>query len=458
MWLDALTLYLPLVMMGAMVLLLFSGFPVAFVLSAVGLLFAFIGNVLGIFPLVALFNLPVRMYGNFANNLVYPAVPMLLFMGVALERSGIARELLECLSVLLRRVPANLAVAVLAIGIILAPSAGLIGASVATLSLIALPTMLGKGYAVPFATGSVAAAGTLGLILPPGLMLFFLADHLEVQMGMLFMATVIPGLLLGGLYAAYMLVRAASDPALAPAAAASELTARQFAVYVIRSLALPVLLIVLVLGSIVAGIATPTQSGAVGAAGAVLLMALNRSLSVRLFHETLVATATMTAMVFLVVMAATVFSYVFVYLDGTTLVTNLIQSLGLGRWGTLAFVLGLVFALGFFVDWIEITVIFLPILYPALQGLNFSDYLGAPGLTMLWIAVLLGLNLQTSFLTPPFGFALFFLKGTAPPGVRLEAIYRGVVPFVVLQVLGLLLVVALPSIALWLPVRLFGLP
>lgn len=398
------------------------------------------------------------MYGNLADNLVYPAVPMLLFMGVALERSGIAHELMECLSVVLRRLPGNLAIAVLAIGIILAPSAGLIGASVATLSLIALPTMLEKGYRIPFATGSVAAAGTLGLILPPGLMLFFLADHLEVQLGRIFMATIIPGFVLAGLYGAYMLVRAAIDPALAPAVPVSQLTAVQFTVYMIRSLALPVLLIVLVLGSIISGLATPTQSGAVGAAGAILLMALNRSLSFRLFHEVLVATAMMTAMVFLVVMSATIFSYVFVYLDGTQLVTNLVESMGLGRWGTLGFVLALIFILGFFVDWIEITIIFLPILYPALSGLDFSDYLGAPGLTMLWIAVLLSLNLQTSFLTPPFGFALFFLKGTAPPQVRMEAIYRGVAPFVALQVLGLLLVVAVPALALWLPVRLYGLP
>jgi tripartite ATP-independent transporter DctM subunit len=458
MGLDALIEYLPLLMMAALVVLLFSGFPVALVLAFVGFAFAAIGHVVDLFPLPALFTLPVRMYSNLADNLVYPAVPMLLFMGVALERSGIARELLECLSVVLRRLPANLAIAVMAIGIILAPSAGLIGASVATLSLIALPTMLEKRYHVPFATGSVAAAGTLGLIFPPGLMLFFLADHLDVQLGMMFVATLIPGFVLAGLYIAYMLARAASDPTAAPAAAPSTLTTRQLGVYIVRSLALPVLLITLVLGSIVAGVATPTQSGAVGAAGAVLLMALNRSLSLRRFHGVLVATALMTAMVFFVVMAATVFSYVFVYLDGTRLVTDLLQSMGLGRWGTLGVVLALVFVLGFFVDWIEITVIFLPMLSPALEALDFSDYLGAPGVTMLWIAVLLGLNLQTSFLTPPFGFALFFLKGTAPPGVRLGAIYRGVAPFVALQVLGLLLVVVLPALALWLPVRLFGLP
>ena len=455
---DAPIVYLPLLMMGALVVLLFSGFPVALVLAFVGFAFALIGYLLDLFPLVALFTVPVRMYSNLADNLVYPAVPMLLLMGVALERSGIARQLLECLSVVLRRLPGNLAIAVMAIGIILAPSAGLIGASVATLSLIALPTMLAKRYDIPFASGSVAAAGTLGLIFPPGLMLFFLADHLEVQLGMIFMAIIVPAFVLAGLNLAYMLARAAIDPTLAPAAAPSTLTTRQLTIYVIRSLALPVLLIALVLGSIISGLATPTQSGAVGAAGAVLLMALNRSLSFRLFHEVLVATAMMTAMVFFVVMTATIFSYVFVYLGGTTLVTNLVEGMALGRWGTLGFVLAVIFILGFFVDWIEITVIFLPMLYPALQGLDFSDYLGAPGLTMLWVAVLVSLNLQTSFLTPPFGFALFFLKGTAPPEVRLGAIYRGVAPFVALQVLGLLLVVALSALALWLPVRLFGLP
>ena len=457
--LDSLIDVLPLLMAATLAVFLFAGFPVALTLAAVGFAFALLGNALDLFPVVALFNLPLRMYANLGENLIYPAVPMLLFMGIALERSGIARELLTCLSLMLRRLPGSLAIAVVVIGVILAPSAGLIGASVATLALIALPSMLAQGYRVPLASGSVAAAGTLGLIFPPGLMLFFLADHMEVQLGYMFLATVVPGLVLAVLYVVYLLARTAIDPSAAPRVTETEpIPALRFAIYVVRSLALPLLLVFLVLGSIVAGLATPTQSSSVGAAGAILLMVLNRSLSFRLFREIVEATALMTAMVFLIVMAATVFSYVFIYLDGSSVVTDAIHGLGLGRWGTLLFILGMIFVMGFFIDWIEITVIVLPIVSPALEALDFSDYIGVPGLSMLWIAVLVALNLQASFLTPPFGFALFFLKGAAPPEVRLEQVYRGVVPFVALQVAGMALVLLFPLLATWLPVLALGSP
>ena len=457
--LDNLIDVLPLLMAATLAVFLFAGFPVALTLAAVGFGFALLGNALDLFPAVALFNLPLRMYANLGENLIYPAVPMLLFMGIALERSGIARELLTCLDRMLRRVPGSLAVAVVVIGVILAPSAGLVGASVATLALIALPSMLAQGYRIPFATGSVAAAGTLGLIFPPGLMLFFLADHLEVQLGYMFLATIVPGFLLAFLYVGYQMLWTSVNPSVAPRSADPEpIRVAQLFVYVVRSLALPLLLVFMVLGSIVAGLATPTQSSSVGAAGAILLMVLNRSLSFRLFREIVEATALMTAMVFLIVMAATVFSYVFIYLDGSSVVTDAIDGLGLGRWGTLLFILGMIFVMGFFIDWIEITVIVLPIVSPALEALDFSDYIGVPGLSMLWIAVLVALNLQASFLTPPFGFALFFLKGAAPPEVRLEQVYRGVVPFVALQIAGMALVLLFPLLATWLPVSALGAP
>lgn len=456
---DSLIDALPFLMAATLAVFLFAGYPVALTIAAVGFLFFAVGYALDLMPLIALFNLPLRMYSNLGENLIYPAVPMLLFMGIALERSGVARELLTCLDLMLRRVPGSLAIAVLIIGIVLAPSAGLIGASVATLALIALPSMLAQGYRTSFASGSVAAAGTLGLIFPPGLMLFFLAEHLDVRLGPMFLATVIPGLVLTILYVAYLLARTLADPSVAPRSVKpNDISTLQFAVYVVRSLALPLLLVLLVLGSIIAGIATPTQSSSVGAAGALLLMALNRSLSFRLFYEVAMATAMMTAMVFLIVMAATVFSYVFIYLGGGDAVTDALHGLGFGRWGILLFVLGLLFLMGFFIDWIEITVIVLPIIAPTLSALDFSDYLGSSELSMLWIAVLVALNLQASFLTPPFGFALFFLKGAAPPGVRLEAIYRGVSPFVALQVLGVALVLIFPLLATWLPVYAFGTP
>jgi tripartite ATP-independent transporter DctM subunit len=456
---DSLIDALPFLMAATLAVFLFAGYPVALTIAAVGFLFFAVGYALDLMPLIALFNLPLRMYSNLGENLIYPAVPMLLFMGIALERSGVARELLTCLDLMLRRVPGSLAIAVLIIGIVLAPSAGLIGASVATLALIALPSMLAQGYRTSFASGSVAAAGTLGLIFPPGLMLFFLAEHLDVRLGPMFLATVIPGLVLTILYVAYLLARTLADPSVAPRSVKpNDISTLQFAIYVVRSLALPLLLVLLVLGSIIAGIATPTQSSSVGAAGALLLMALNRSLSFRLFYEVAMATAMMTAMVFLIVMAATVFSYVFIYLGGGDAVTDALHGLGFGRWGILLFVLGLLFLMGFFIDWIEITVIVLPIIAPTLSALDFSDYLGSSELSMLWIAVLVALNLQASFLTPPFGFALFFLKGAAPPGVRLEAIYRGVSPFVALQVLGVALVLIFPLLATWLPVYAFGTP
>jgi tripartite ATP-independent transporter DctM subunit len=355
---------------------------------------------------------------------------------------------------LLRRVPASQAVAVTLIGVILAPTAGLVGASVATLAYLALPTMLEHGYRKSFATGSVAAAGTLGLILPPAIMLYFLADELGVFISQMFLSTIVPGLVLVVLYLAYYIGTAMLDPRIAPPLAPLPTRdARQLAIYVVRSLALPVLLVALVLGSVIVGLATPTQSACVGAAGAILLMLLNRSYSLRVLHEIVQGTALMTAMVFFIALAATVFSYVFRYFGGDTLMLELLRGLGFGDWGMLLTMLTIIFVLGFFIDWIEITLITLPIFEPVLKALDFSAYVGSPELASLWIAVLIALNLQTSFLTPPFGFALFFLKGAAPPSVALRDIYRGIAPIVAIQLLGIALVLTLPGLATWLPIR-----
>lgn len=448
---------LALLMIAALALLLFSGYPVALVLIGVALVFSLIGHALDQFPFIAYFNIPLRIFSTVGENLLYPAVPMLLFMGIALERSGIGRELLSCLEVLLRRVPASQAVAITLIGIILAPSAGLVGASVTTLGFLALPTMLGRGYRPSFATGSVAAAGTLGLILPPAIMLYFLADELGVLVAHMFLSTIMPGLLLTGLYLTYYVGSAIIDPHIAPPPKALPAHgAWQLAGYALRSLALPVLLVALVLGSIIAGLATPTQSASVGAAGAILLMLLNRSLSWRTLHEVVTSTALLTAMVFFVVIAATVFSYVFRYFGGDTLVLDMLRGLGLGNWGMLLTMLGVIFVLGFFIDWIEIALITLPIFEPVLKTLDFSGYVGSSDLAGIWIAVLIALNLQTSFLTPPFGFALFFLKGSAPPEVKLSDIYRGIVPIVGIQLLTIALVLAMPWLATWLPIYAVG--
>lgn len=448
---------LALFMILALALLLFSGYPVALVLIGVGLSFALIGHALGEFPLIAFFNIPLRIYSTLAENLIYPAVPMLLFMGIALERSGIGRELLLCLQVLLRRVPASQAVAVTLIGIVLAPSAGLVGASVATLAYLALPTMLERGYRTSFATISIAAAGTLGLILPPAIMLYFLADEIGVMISQMFLSTIVPALVLIALYLAYYISAALLDPRIAPPLAVLPTRgALQLTIYVVRSLALPVPLIALVLGSVIAGLATPTQSACVGAAGAILLMLLNRSFSLRTLHEIVQGTALMTAMVFFIALAATVFSYVFRYFGGDVLMLGLLQDLGFGDWGMLLTMLAIIFVLGFFIDWIEIALITLPIFEPILKALDFSAYVGSSEFASLWIAALIALTLQTSFLTPPFGFALFFLKGAAPPTVARRDIYRGIVPIVALQLLGIALVLALPGLATWLPIYAAG--
>ncbi len=449
---DFLVDNLALFMILTLAVFLFSGLPVAMVLTGIGLGFGAVGYVLGEFPLIAYYNIPLRVYATLADNLIYPAVPMLLFMGIALEKSGIGRELLLCLQVLLRRVPASQAVAVTLIGLILAPTAGLVGASVATLAFLAFPAMLASGYRASFASGSIAAAGTLGLVLPPAIMLFFLADLLGVQIAHVFLSTVVPGLLLTALYLAYYVAAALIDPRVAPPL--KDVPVRgvvDLAVYSARSLALPVLLIALVLGSIVTGLATPSQSASVGATGAILLLLLNRSFSLKMLHEIVTSTAALTAMVFFVVIAATVFSYVFRYFSGDTLMLGMLRSLGFDKWGMLLTVLAIIFVLGFFIDWIEIALITLPIFYPVLRLLDFSTYVGSAEVASVWITVLIALTLQTSFLTPPFGFALFFLKGAAPPSVTLFDIYRGIVPIVAIQILVIALVLAVPGLATWLP-------
>ncbi len=449
---ETLAELLPVLMLPALAVLLFSGYPVALVLAGVGLLFTGLGWLAGEIPADAFLNIPLRVWGSLSGSLIYPAVPMLLFMGLALEKSGVAREMLLCMRVLLRRVPGSLAVGVTILGILLAPAAGLIGASVATLALVALPTMLEQGYRPSLATGSVAAAGTLGIILPPGIMLFFLAQLLGVPMGSLFLSTLAPGLLLAALFIVYYMAKAQFDPGAAPGFdSARESLPRNLLWYAIRNLALPVLLIATVLGSIIAGWATPTQSGAVGAAGGIVLMLVNGSFSLMRLNEVIIGTTLTTSMVFFIVIAATIFSYPFRYLGGDEVVIAALSGTGLDDWGILLLILGIIFLLGFFIDWIEITVITLPIFLPILDGLDFASYVGSPELSLVWIAVLIALVLQTSFLTPPFGFALFFVKGAAPPGVRLADVYRGIVPLVLIQLLGLALVLVLPALAVGLP-------
>jgi len=457
---EALSANVGLLMFFALGLLIFSGLPVAFVLMGVGLGFGLIGYGLGLVRIADLGAIYFRVYGTLADpeDIAWSAVPLLILMGATLQQSGIARELLSCLEATLHRVPGGLAMAVTLIGILLAPMAGMIGSGVGTLALIALPTMLAQGYRPAFAAGVVAAAGTLGVALPPGIMLFFLADAMSMQVPFVFLAMVGPALLLLTFYLVYYALvsrRASSWAPARPAVGAAP--TRLGAVTLVRGLLLPVGLLALILWAVVAGWTTLSESAGIGAAGALLLSALGGRLSLRRLHGIVVQTTVMTAMVFLIFAAASVFSLVFRLLGGVDRVARLLTDLALGNWGALALVLGVIFVLGCFIDWLEIVLISFVIFRPVLDGLDFSSHVDRPYLAFGWITILVALTLQASFLTPPFGFALFFLRGSAPPGIRMVDIYRGIVPFLVIQLLVIGCVAAVPPLATWLPDHLLDL-
>ena len=447
---------IPFVMLGFLAVLLFSGLPVSVVLFGLGTFFCLIGIAIGEMPVPALLAIPSKLSDAVRGSLFYPAVAMLLFMGVALEKSGIAHDMLRSVHLITRRLRAGMILAVLLIGVVLAPAAGIVGASVVTISLIALPAMLRAGYSAPVASGAVAAAGTVGIILPPAVMLFFLASQFQVPFGSMFMATVVPGAILIGLYALWYMVTAPREAGSVDEPGPATLAGWTW--LLVRGLVLPIALITLVLGSIIMGWATPSQSGAVGAAGALVLVLISGRLSWPLVRELVTTTANLSAMVFLIIMAAAVFSYPFRYFGGDSAIADTLESLSMGPWETLLLIVGIVFVLGFFIDWIEITIITLPLFYPVLLGLDFAAHAGPDKAPMLWIAALMALVLQTSFLTPPFGFALFFLRGSAPPGVSLGDIYRGIVPIVAMQLAVIALALAAPEIITWLPERIYGVP
>jgi tripartite ATP-independent transporter DctM subunit len=443
-------------MLLTLAVLLFSGFPVGGILAGVGIGFALIGVVIAEFPVASLFLIPYRIYSSVGENLIYPAVPMLLFMGVALEISGAARELLLCLQRILSWVPGNMCVSVILIGLLLAPMAGVVGASVATITLAALPTMLEQRYRPEIATGAIAAAGTLGVIAPPAIILFFLSDALEVTIASMFLAPVVPILVLALTFIVYFVVAGRLRPNM-PEASAPVQQSHSLFVYLLRSLVLPVGLIALVLGSIIAGWVAPSESAAVGAVGAAFLLFLYRGPDLSLLRQALWRTMTITAMVFFVVMGASVFSLVFRFYGGDDIAVGLFDGLAISDFEILLVVLLILFVLGFFIDWIEIILVSVPILYPAIRELDFTQYVGSDQLARVWMGALIALVLQTSFLTPPFGFALFFLKGSAPPQIGMLQIYRGVVPLVLLQLLTIVFVLATPAVATWLPTVALGL-
>ncbi len=442
---------LPSAMLLSMALFIFTGFPVALVLGGLGLAFGIIGIAVGEFRLVHFNALPLRIYAGSVENIILVAIPMFIFMGTMLEKSGIAEDLLFTLQILTRRLPGGLALSVTLLGTILAATTGIIGASVVLLTLMALPEMLRRGYSPQLATGTIASSGTLGILIPPSIMLVLMADQLSVPVGVLFTGAVMPGLLLAGLYVVYIVTKGILQPHLAPPMARDDdLQPVQLLGMVIKTFIPPVFLIVLVLGSIFAGWATPTEASGIGAVGATLLAIFKRRLSYTVLKDVCQRAAVTNAMIFGIFVGATCFSLVFKRLGGDFLIEELINSMGVGPWAILGMIMVVVFFLGFFLDWIEITLIVLPIFAPIIAALDFGGHVGDPAMMLPWFAILLAVNLQTSFLTPPFGFALFYMKGAAK-GVRIQEIYRGIVPFVVLQLIGLGLCVLFPEIVTWLP-------
>ena len=441
--------YLPIVMFLCLAGLLFSGFPVAFILGGLALLFGLIGYFLGMFSLIEFFNFLPRIWGQAAENLVLVAVPAFVFMGIMMERSGIANDLLYCVQVLLKRVPGALALGVTIMGTILAAMTGIIGASVTMMTALALPTMLKQKYSPALSCGVIAASGTLGILIPPSIMLIIMADLLSVSVGNVFMAALLPGLALAALYLTFVVAIATIRPSVAPPLPPELLSVPKgkLGPLLMRAFFPPVFLIGLIKGSILFGWATPSEAGAVGAVGAMILAILAGALNKKVLTGVCHTSARTVAMIFFIIISATCFAYVYRSLGGDDIVEHLIFEAGLTSWGLLFLIMAIVFVLGFFLDWIEITLIVLPVFAPLVAGLDFGDHVAKADITF-WFIILMAVNLQTSFLTPPFGFALFYLKGIAPKEIKIQQIYLGIIPFVLLQLLGVILVLSFPDLAL----------
>ncbi len=438
--------YLPAWMFLALTILLMAGFPVTFTLMGTALCFGLIGFGWPLFNL-----LPLRIWGVM-TNVTLLAVPLFVFMGVMLERSGLAEELLDTMGLLFGRIRGGLAASVVLVGALLGASTGIVGATVVTMGLLAVPTMLKRNYNKELATGTVSASGTLGQIIPPSIVLVLIGDIVGVPVGDLFMGAVFPGLLLVTLYVAYIFVIARLNPKLAPPIPEAELAAltpRIMFIRVMRALIPPLFLMVAVLGSIFWGIASPTEAAAVGAVGATLLTIVNRKFNYTVLREVMHSTLKLTCMVFIILVGAAAFGLVFRGLHGDNLVRQFLGAIAEhhGHWFVLAIVMGLIFVIGFFLDFIEITFIHVPVLAPIMIEFGFDP---------VWFCILIAVNLQTSFMTPPFGFSLFYLKAVTPPEISTGHIYRGIIPFVLLQLVGLLIVIFFPSLVTWLPKVVFS--
>ncbi len=456
---------MPFLMFLGVGIVLLAGYPVALSLGGTALAFAFLGEAFGLFDPAFLEALPNRLYGVMTNDTLI-AVPLFVFMGVMLERSRVAENLLDTMALLFGPLRGGLGISVTLVGMLLAASTGIVGATVVTMGLLTLPTMLRRGYDPSLAAGTICASGTLGQIIPPSIVLVLLGDVLSsayqqaqldlgvfspetVSVGDLFVGALIPGLMLVGLYVVYLAFVALLKPLAMPAIPIAERSIGRgvLALRVARVLLPPLFLIVAVLGSILGGLATPTEAASVGAVGALLLAAIHRQLGLATLRQVVRQTAQVTSMVFLIFVGAAIFSLVFRGFEGDAVVSEFLTGLPGGTLGAVALVMLVMFLLGFILDFIEITFVVVPIVGPVLLAM---------GLDPVWLGVMMAVNLQTSFLTPPFGFSLFYLRGVAPPSLTTLQIYRGVVPFVLIQ-LGMLGVLALwPALATWLPKVVYG--
>ncbi len=437
--------------------LLLFGFPVAFTLAGSALIFAFIGDFLDIFNFRMLFFFPQRIYGIMINEALV-AVPLFIFMGVMLEKTKIASKLLDSIGDLFGSIRGGLGIGVVLVGMLLAASTGIVGATVVTMGMLALPSMLKAGYDEKIATGTICAAGTLGQIIPPSIVLILLAEMLQganEEAGLLtgdlaplpvtaidlFAGALIPGLILVGMFIIYILIVAKLRPSDLPILKSQKTKSEKIRTAIFEVIP-PIFLILSVLGSIFMGIATPTESASVGAAGAALLALFRNELNLKNISGAAITTVKMSSFVFIILIGASMFSLVFRGFEGDDMISNFLTNLPGGEYGALFVVMITIFLLGFFLDYIEIIFVIIPLVGPGLI---------ANGADPLWLGILISLNLQTSFLTPPFGFSLFFLRGVAPKSVRTINIYRGVIPFIFIQLIAIILVFVFPQIATWLP-------
>ncbi|MEM1248984.1 MAG: TRAP transporter large permease subunit [Acidobacteriota bacterium] len=418
-------------------LFIFVGYPVAFALGGTALIFAVVGVQAGYFEWTLMYAFPERVFGVMSNYVLL-AVPFFIFMGTMLEKSRLAEDLLRTIGLLFGRLRGGLALAVVFVGALLAAATGVVGASVVAMGMISLPVMQRYDYSPQLSTGIITAAGTLGQIIPPSVVLVVLADQMGISVGDLFIGALIPGLMLAGLYALYVAGVALFVPEAAPALPATEreVSGVELAGKVVKVLLPPLFLILLVLGSIFAGIATPTEAGALGAVGAMILAAVNRRLDRKALRETMDETTRLTSMVVFLLLGSTAFALVFRGLYGDIWIEDLLTNLPGGKIGLLVVANLAIFILGFFIDFFEIAFIIVPLIVPAARLL---------GIDLVWFGVMIAMNLQTSFLTPPFGFAIFYLRGVSPPEIKTTQIYRGVVPFIIIQLIGLALIIAFPE-------------